>query len=349
MLANSSPMSVGDFCNDLKANKITINDDYQRNSGLWSSLAKSYFIESILLEFPIPKLFVYAKIDLKTKGTIKEIVDGQQRSGALRDFFNNKLRLSQKIDTERFRGKRYSDLEDDDKSKFLSYSLPIDQFSGVEESEVREAFTRMNANNVPLNEEEQRNARFQGTFKWFVNSLCKEKRERLLNIGLFSKRDIIRMADFRLVADLAYLLEFGIHTTKSAQLDAIYKKYNNTFEREAEFREKLSSSIDEYLGMEPYHEAILTKAYMAYSIISVLLDRKYNLGLIEQAKKLVPDVAARLDSSPVSRDDLVVALGDPEGSPQLLEFTQTVTKTNVDTTRAVRMLYFDSALKSSEV
>ncbi|MCA1458615.1 DUF262 domain-containing protein [Bradyrhizobium sp. BRP22] len=348
MLANASPMSVGDFCNDLKANKITINDDYQRNSGLWSSLAKSYFIESILLEFPIPKLFVYAKIDLKTKGTVKEIVDGQQRSGALRDFFNNKLRLSQKIDTEKFRGKRYSDLEDEDKSKFLSYSLPIDQFSGVEESEVREAFTRMNANNVPLNEEEQRNARFQGTFKWFVNSLCKEKRERFLKIGLFSKRDIVRMADFKLVADLAYLLEFGIHTTKSAQLDAIYKKYNNAFEREAEFRERLGSSIDEYLDLEAYHEPILAKAYMAYSIVSVLLDRRYNLGLLDQAKSLAPDVAARLEASPVSRDDLLVALGDPEGSPQLLDFTQTVTKTNVDTTRAVRMLYFNSALTSNE-
>jgi hypothetical protein len=347
MLANSSPMSVGDFCNDLKANKITINEDYQRNSGLWSSLAKSYFIESILLEFPIPKLFVYAKIDLKTKGTIKEIVDGQQRSGALRDFFNNKLRLSMKIDTEKFRGKRYVDLEDDDKSKFLSYSLPIDQFSGVDESEVREAFTRMNANNVPLNEEEQRNARFQGTFKWFVNSLCKEKREQLLKVGIFSKRDLIRMADFKLVADLAYLIEFGIHTTKRAQLDMIYKKYNNSFDREAEFREMLSDGIDAYLALDDYHEPILTKAYIAYSIISVLIDRKYGVGLLDKARALAPDVAAKLDLSPVSRDDLVVALGDPEGSPQLHDFVQTTTQTNVDTTRAVRMLYFDSALKNS--
>lgn len=349
MLANSSPMSVGDFCNDLRANKITINDDYQRNSGLWSSLAKSYFIESILLEFPIPKLFVYAKIDLKTKGTIKEIVDGQQRSGALRDFFNNKLRLSLKLDSEKFRGKRYSDLDDEDKSKFLGYSLPIDQFSGVEESEVREAFTRMNANNVPLNEEEQRNARFQGPFKWFVNSLCKEKRERFLKIGLFSKRDLIRMADFKLVADLAYLVEFGIHTTKRAQLDTIYKKYNSAFEREPEFRNMLSSSIDAYFALDAYQEPILAKAYMAYSIISVLLDHTYNLGLLDQARNLAPALAAKLDASPVSRDDLVVALSDPEGSPQLHDFLQTSTKTNVDTTRAIRMLYFDSALRSVDV
>ncbi|MBH5398439.1 DUF262 domain-containing protein [Bradyrhizobium sp. CNPSo 4010] len=346
MLANASPMSVGDFCNDLKANKITINDDYQRNSGLWSSLAKSYFIESILLEFPIPKLFVYARIDLKTKGTIKEIVDGQQRSGALRDFFNNKLRLSQKIDTDRFRGKRYSDLEDDDKSKFLGYSLPIDQFSGVQEAEVREAFTRMNANNVPLNEEEQRNARFQGPFKWFVNSLCKEKRERFLKIGLFSKRDLIRMGDFKLVADLAYLVDNGIHTTKSAQLDAIYKKYNTSFDREGEFQERLGWGIDTYLSMDAFHDPRLAKPYMAYSIISALIDRKYQLAILEQARNLVPEIAAKVDAAPVSLDDLIVALGSPEDSPQLADFVQTTTKTNVDTSRAARMLYFDSALQN---
>ena len=39
---------------------------------------------------------------------------------------------------------------------------------GVKEEEVREAFRRMNANNVPLNAEEQRNAQYQGEFKWFI-------------------------------------------------------------------------------------------------------------------------------------------------------------------------------------
>jgi hypothetical protein len=87
---------------------------------------------------------------------------------------------------------------------------------------------------------------------------------------------------------------------------------------------------------------------MAYSIVSVIIDRKYKLGLLDQARGLAPDLAEKLDASPVSRDDLVVALGDPEGSPQLHDFVQTTTKTNVDTTRAIRMLYLASALKSAE-
>lgn len=48
----------------MKGGSITVNYDYQRKGGLWSSHARSFFIESILLEYPIPKIFLYASIDL---------------------------------------------------------------------------------------------------------------------------------------------------------------------------------------------------------------------------------------------------------------------------------------------
>lgn len=83
MRAVYSPMSVGDYCKALNDELITVNDDYQRNAGIWSAYARSFFIESILLEYPIPKIFLYSKVDLRTRSTIKEIVDGQQRSHTL--------------------------------------------------------------------------------------------------------------------------------------------------------------------------------------------------------------------------------------------------------------------------
>ena len=172
MKANASPMSVADYCNAMQEKKIIVNSDYQRKDGLWNAPARSFFIESILLEYPIPKLFVYAKLDLKTRGVIKEIVDGQQRSQALMMFYENKLALSKNIETEELRGMKYNKLSEEWQTKFLSYQLPVDQFSGVPEDEVREAFRRMNANNVPLNAEEQRNARYQGDFKWFINGIA---------------------------------------------------------------------------------------------------------------------------------------------------------------------------------
>lgn len=127
MKALASPMSVADYCNAMQEKKIIVNSDYQRKDGLWNAPARSFFIESILLEYPIPKIFVYSKLDLKTRGTIKEIVDGQQRSQALMLFFENKLTLSKNLETDELRGMKYNKLSPEWQTKFLSYQLPIDQ------------------------------------------------------------------------------------------------------------------------------------------------------------------------------------------------------------------------------
>lgn len=150
MLAVYSPMSVGDYCKALNDGLITVNEEYQRNAGIWASYARSFFIESILLEYPIPKIFLYSKVDLRTRSTIKEIVDGQQRSHALTSFYNRKFKLSSKIETEELKGKNYNQLSEEFQSKFISYSLPIDEFRGVQPVEIQDSFRRMNASNVPL-------------------------------------------------------------------------------------------------------------------------------------------------------------------------------------------------------
>ena len=193
MRAIYSPMSVGDYCKALNENLITVNDDYQRNAGIWASYARSFFIESILLEYPIPKIFLYSKVDLQTRSTIKDIVDGQQRSHTLQSFYNRKFKLSSKIETEELRGKNYNQLSEEYQSNFISYSLPIDEFRGVQPAEIQESFRRMNASNVPLNDEEQRNAKFQGPFKWFVQRAAQRFSEPLRAAGVLSRRDIIRM------------------------------------------------------------------------------------------------------------------------------------------------------------
>jgi hypothetical protein len=78
MKANPSPMSVADYCEGMEAGRIVVNHDYQREQGIWSPFARSYFIESVMLGYPIPKLFLYTRFDLKTKKSTKEIVDGHR-------------------------------------------------------------------------------------------------------------------------------------------------------------------------------------------------------------------------------------------------------------------------------
>ena len=345
MKANSSPMSVADFCSAMKEKTIIVNSDYQRKDGLWNSPARSFFIESILLEYPIPKLFVYAKLDLKTRGVIKEIVDGQQRSQALMLFYENKLALSKNIETEELKGMKYSKLSDVWQTKFLSYQLPVDQFSGVPEDEVREAFRRMNANNVPLNAEEQRNAQFQGDFKWFINRVAENYKETLLSLGLLSRRDLIRMTDLRLYAEIALTLDEGFITVKGQQLDKLYKKYNADFGGESVFLEQITYGVDYFINNDSLHQDVLLRMHVFQSIVVAAISIRFETEYDLQAKASHPEVVAAVEHHKYTIEVLIASLQNPEAYPALTQFIDANSKaTNTSSARAIRFLYFKQAL-----
>lgn len=344
MLAIYSPMSVGDYCKLLNDELITVNEEYQRNAGIWAAYARSFFIESILLEYPIPKIFLYSKVDLRTRSTIKEIVDGQQRSHTLQSFYNGKFRLSAKIETEELRGKNYNQLSEDFQSKFISYSLPIDEFRGVQPAEIQESFRRMNSSNVPLNDEEQRNAKFQGPFKWFIQRVASRFSESLRAVGILSRRDIIRMGDNRLYSEIIHTILNGFVTTKAPQIDALYKRFNTTFEEDEEYFAYLETGINRAIQEVDVSERELQRGYMFQTLALIFIDRHFNLGLRQKAVDAAPEVAAALQAGAIDLAILIDGLRDPESHPPLAEFVEATKGTNVGRAKAVRFLYLDAAV-----
>jgi hypothetical protein len=344
MLAVYSPMSVGDYCKALDNKLITVNDDYQRNAGIWAPYARSFFIESILLQYPIPKIFLYSKVDLRTRSTIKEIVDGQQRSHTLQNFYNSKFKLSNKIETDDLKGKNYNQLSEEYQSSFISYSLPIDEFRGVQPLEIQDSFRRMNSSNVPLNDEEQRNARFQGPFKWFIQRVANRFSEPLRAVGVLSRRDIIRMGDNRLYSEIVHTLLNGFVTTKAPQIDALYKRFNSAFEEEDQIFSYLDFGLNNAVGEVATSERELQRGYMFQTLTAVLIDRHFGLGLTQKAAEAAPEVAAAIQAAPVGLAALIDGLRDPEAHPFLTEFVDATKGTNVGRAKAVRFLYLNSAV-----
>ncbi|KQT52994.1 MULTISPECIES: DUF262 domain-containing protein [unclassified Aureimonas] len=348
MKANPSPTPVADYCQDINLGKIVVNNDYQRAEGIWSHSARSFFIESILLEYPIPKLYLHARLDLLTRQVIKEIVDGQQRSSALRDFYNDKLRLSRTLITEDVRGLKYSQLDDQWKTAFLSYSLPIDQFTGVGEDDVQEAFRRMNANNVPLNEEEQRNAQFQGPFKWFILDIAKSYTPIFRELKLFSRRDFVRMVDVKAYSEIAYVLDSDFATIKSERLNALYKKYNSSFPQIDEFRIVICTGLDEFVRREELHLPVFLRAHIFQSIVIALISLMGKFRFVERIygenKQHVDEM---IDLNPTI-ETLGLCLEDPDSYPGYHRFIQACTRgTNTGEARTVRFLYFTQALSNA--
>ncbi len=348
--AQAAPMSVADFCQALEQGSISVNHDYQREENVWNSYMKSYFIESILLGYPIPKLFLYVNYNLKTRSSKKEIVDGQQRSVALKQFYENRLRISTRIENENFRGKLYRQLEPADQQSFLSYSLAIDEFTAVSEEEVREAFTRMNANNVALNPEELRNAKFKGDFKWFVNRIAKTFREPLLQCRLISRRDVIRMADLRMFAEFFYILDEGIETTKSAEIDKLYAKYNVDFPYDELYGQICISTVANWFDHGFGNFEHLGRRHIFYTHLSALAEhgRPGTISLKLDAHQL--GIVERILDKKVGTQELDEALGaelDEGEEHPLREFIEAcAAKTNVGSQKLIRYAYLLSALSN---
>ena len=349
MKANAAPISVADYCLAQIAGTIKVNRDYQREENVWSSYMKSYFIESILLGYPIPKLFLYVNYDLHTRKSIKEIVDGQQRSAALRQFYENNLQVSVKIETKEFHGKKYRHLSEQHQQLFLSYSLPIDEFTGVGEDEIREAFTRMNVNNIALNPEELRNAKYRGDFKFFLVRFAKSFREFLLSIKLISRRDVIRMADLRMFAEIFYIFDRGIHTTKSEQIDDLYKRYDSEFPREDNYTEICSKSVQFWLDNAFGDYEGICRRHVFYTHVAAIAEHLYP-GQITSL--LDPDQQTLVDqivAKKIPLHQLSAALGETENGNDvhpLKEFIDACTaKTNVGHEKLIRFSYLLGSLK----
>jgi hypothetical protein len=259
--------TVADYCNALNRGDITVNRIYQRSNKVWPDIAKSFLIETIICGYPVPKLSLYQTLDLKSRRTVKEIVDGQQRTAALVEFFDNSLRLSRSLETEDIAGRTLSELGDEHQAAFLHYGLSVDLFVGARPEDVREIFRRINSYTVPLNPEEQRHSQFQGPFKWFIYRLTKEYDTALVNMGAFTEKQIIRMADAKLYTETTHALVNGITTTNKKSLDKLYRENDQVFQGEERIQRQIQTALDHLIAWTGVHSTRLMKPYVLYSLL----------------------------------------------------------------------------------
>ncbi len=118
---------------------LVVNPDFQRRE-VWPVRAKSYFVDSVIRHRPSPNMYIRSKVDLKTRKTVREVVDGQQRMRALHEFVNNRLTLDKR--SEEYEGLRYEDLDDAAKGAFLSYTIGVVQLFNPRDDEVIDIFRR---------------------------------------------------------------------------------------------------------------------------------------------------------------------------------------------------------------
>jgi hypothetical protein len=175
------PRNIGQLVELLEDNQILI-PKYQRLPNLWNNTKKSRFIESLMLDLPIP-LFYFDESDSKKWF----VVDGLQRMSTLEHFIlgkgevgNNKefLRLQNLEFLTEYNDTVWNDLPKDIKRRINSNQVTINLIGRGTPDEVKYTiFSRINQGDVPLTAQEIRTALFQGYKIEFLERLVSKETE----------------------------------------------------------------------------------------------------------------------------------------------------------------------------
>ncbi len=326
---------------ELDSGSVTINRDYQRSRAIWPPTAQSYFIESILLGFPIPKLALYPKTDVKSRLTVEEIVDGQQRTDTLQQFILDNVRVPKRSELA-CAGKCYSAIGETLQQRFLSYVLPIDLFLEATPAQIREMFRRINSYQAPLNAEEKRHARFQGEFKWFIHTLAGNHSQTLMQLGTLKERNLIRMADVKWLAEVLDAMLSGIRTTRKSILDALYRDNDKSFPDQNRIAKRIDAAIPIVARFPAAQGTELSKHYNLYALILAVMHLRSPIEPLQEAYRIGRH-RGKLNGRQLER--LNAALDDPEEYPEYEEFIDACSEgTNVEAKRVIRFQWMCRAL-----
>lgn len=267
--------SINDFREWNIREELVLAPEFQRRE-VWSDKAKSYLVDTILNAFPIPAVYVRQKINIKTKKTIREVIDGQQRISAILAYVNDEFALM-KIHNKKYGGLIFSELPEEIQGKFLEYDLTVGFLVGADDSDVLEVFSRINSYTVVLNPQEKYNAKFSGEFKQVVFELGREHLEFWRRNRILSNYNIVRMKEAELSTDLVIAMIDGIQDRK--KIKSYYEKYDDDFPQREKVVKLFKRCIDTIA--EIFEDTLIESQFRSitlfYSLFCVIYDLIYGL------------------------------------------------------------------------
>jgi len=277
---DSRTYSINDFVEWDKQGQLELNPFFQRRA-VWNDKAKSYLMDTILRGKPIPKIFIRQKINVTTKTSAREIVDGQQRLRTILSYIKDGFVVSKRQNPD-YGGLRFSQLAEEIQSQVLSYEVAVDLLINLPDSEVLDIFSRLNSYAIVLNEQEKINATHFGPFKVLADNLAHKYNEYWIRQEILTHRNILRMLEVNLVADLLIAMREGIKSKK--QIKKYYSQYENNFDDDLASTERHFDSIIAGIGTL-YPEGLsgteFHRPFLFYSLFTAVAHCLYGLPALE--------------------------------------------------------------------
>jgi hypothetical protein len=182
----------------------------------WTDEQKSRFIESFILNIPVPPLFLF-----EIRSNAYEVIDGQQRIRAIQDFFSGTLQLKGLVHWPELNGRKYDTLPPGVRAgierRSISYTIVMRESAANEEGAAfikRTVFERLNTGGAKMTAQEVRNSVYAGSFNELIRELSEQpsfrkvwapsygsakprKHESLLVEGMGDVEQVLRFFAFR--------------------------------------------------------------------------------------------------------------------------------------------------------
>ncbi|OJI37758.1 hypothetical protein VVDAL7940_01870 [Vibrio vulnificus] len=227
-------LQVKNIFQDILDEEIDLKPEFQRGE-VWTTPKKRLLIDSILRDWHIPPLHLVELSDGRN-----EVLDGQQRLTAIRDFMNNKFSIDGSIEpysdeVASLDKLKYKDLPREIKRNVDQFLLKVYKIRNYENGEPNELFHRLNQT-VKLTSAETRNSIF-GEVRNEISELVAYMDE----IGV--DKDILgfsnsRMAYNDMLARLALILE-----EDNLRYQLSDSNLNTRYRSEKSFDESIINSI----------------------------------------------------------------------------------------------------------
>lgn len=156
---------------------IKLDPDYQRRHR-WSTETSSRLIESLILNIPIPVIFLSQDVDVdeETSGTTARytVIDGQQRLTAIYEYLRDKFPLEGLETLAELNGSYYQDLPPFLVRRLEERTVKCMRIDSTVDAQVKfDIFERLNTGSVRLESQELRNATARGPFNDAIKEMAK--------------------------------------------------------------------------------------------------------------------------------------------------------------------------------
>lgn len=261
-LLNSIPsnsVKLIELYNKIVSGALITGPDYQRKL-VWKKQHKYAFIETILMNFPFPEIYIASsEMDIEKLQAKEVVVDGQQRLTAIVDYIGGKGDFSNQKSI-----KQFDALTLDEKKEFLNYFISVKDLKDIGDENIIEVFTRINSTDYSLNSNEKLNAQYGGGEFALFSKLLADKnyqattketdivfqanvREYITDFfeknDVFSEDDIKRMFDSQYIMLIASTILEGKYFGRNSKIKYYLEKYNFEFSVYMTIVEKLKNAI----------------------------------------------------------------------------------------------------------